>query len=207
MKYATCNTCKLDKPHSDFSKGTSPEGLQYKCREYCRINADRIRQRKAATYIANADVVAQKGRAYRLANEQEVKARKRDYYEKHARRIINKSRQYKLANPPSELENAKSRARSKRWRENNSEHWRAQWYVRLRRKRNATPSWADRAAILNTYKAARLLELATGRQYHVDHIVPLRGATVSGLHVEYNLQILPAIDNLRKSNLVWPDMP
>lgn len=62
------------------------------------------------------------------------------------------------------------------------------------------PRWADATAIRQIYAAARALSRATGTQHHVDHIYPLQGRLVSGLHVAGNLQILPGADNCRKSN-------
>lgn len=66
-----------------------------------------------------------------------------------------------------------------------------------------TPGWiteANNAAIMATYDKARLLTKETGIEHHVDHIIPLQGSLVSGLHVPENLQILTAAENLGKSN-------
>ena len=69
----------------------------------------------------------------------------------------------------------------------------------------ATPNWLTKThqqQIEAFYWLAKLQEELTDTKYHVDHIVPLKGKTVCGLHVPWNLQLLSVKDNLSKSNKV-----
>lgn len=65
--------------------------------------------------------------------------------------------------------------------------------------RRRTPAWANSERIAAIYALAREMS-KDGQAFHVDHIVPLRGTTVSGLHVESNLRICAAHENMRKGN-------
>jgi 5-methylcytosine-specific restriction endonuclease McrA len=69
--------------------------------------------------------------------------------------------------------------------------------------RSATPRWLSDEqweAMNAIYKQRDRITEDTGVAHHVDHIIPLRGENVCGLHVPWNLQVLPANDNLKKSN-------
>jgi 5-methylcytosine-specific restriction endonuclease McrA len=74
-------------------------------------------------------------------------------------------------------------------------------------KMQRTPRWIKDVfvkEIFIIYNRAKLIKKFTGESWHVDHIVPLKGEKVSGLHVPWNLQLLPAAENLAKSNKFSP---
>lgn len=83
------------------------------------------------------------------------------------------------------------------WRKKNSGKVRAYRAKRRATQIQRTPAWADHAEIARIYA-----ECPKG--YHVDHVFPLNGAKVSGLHVAGNLQYLPASTNLTKGNKYEP---
>jgi hypothetical protein len=74
-------------------------------------------------------------------------------------------------------------------------------------KLRATPAWADQKAIEQYYLIAAFLTAELGIAFEVDHVVPLRGKIVSGLHAHTNLAISLASWNRAKSNRWWPNMP
>jgi hypothetical protein len=72
-------------------------------------------------------------------------------------------------------------------------------------KLNATPKWLTKEhlnQIESFYWLAKLQYELTDEKYHVDHIVPLKGKTVCGLHVPWNLQVIPALENISKGNKI-----
>jgi|ERR1700722_1990921 len=93
-----------------------------------------------------------------------------------------------------------NRASNKKNRGKKNAEW-AKWFAdRLQR----TPPWADLKAIRKIYDTSTWITKATGLEHHVDHIIPMRGKLVSGLHVAENLRVLPGPENLAKGSKYMP---
>lgn len=100
-----------------------------------------------------------------------------------------------------------SRIKTREWALNNAERAKAAaaagCAARYAAKRQRIPPWStkeDRAKIRSIYAECKRISRETGIQHHVDHIVPLVGKFVSGLHVPGNLQIILGSENCKKSN-------
>ena len=141
------------------------------------------------------------------------------YYAKKAdeRRL---KRRLKYAEDPAK-ELVYSRVRSAEWRKNNPEKVAAQKSLKIAYKRanphkqaylvakrraaknQRTPKWLTKEhhwMMEQFYELASIRSKMLGFQWHVDHIVPLQGTLVSGLHVPWNLRVVPWMDNVSKGN-------
>ena len=93
----------------------------------------------------------------------------------------------------------------KNWQVNNRAKVNSYNSYRRALELQATPKWLTASHKLHMeckYSLAAMLSKHTAEQHHVDHIVPLNGKTVCGLHVPWNLRVIPATENLRKSNKI-----
>jgi len=96
------------------------------------------------------------------------------------------------------------RAYSRRWSKGHLASRAKTCNDRRAKRINREVTYADHDAIKRKYRTAHILTAITGVQYHVDHIIPLNGELVSGLHHEDNLQVIKGKDNLSKGNKFIP---
>lgn len=138
----------------------------------------------------------QKALEYRINNAASVQLSKAKYRQKHKEKIAKTQEIYRLAN----------KDKIKAWQSANLLKASISAAKRRAVKQKATPSWANQQKIDVTYEYARLCSIVLKQEFQVDHIVPLQGVTVTGLHVPANLQVIPAKENSAKRNRYWPQM-
>lgn len=137
-----------------------------------------------------------------LAANPEVRSK---HYVKNKEKILARKRSYKaqwyVENRARLLE--KQKILGAAYKRNNPEKHCAAQAKRRASKLCATPNWLTEeqlAEINRKYELAKWCSNVTGAKYHVDHIVPLRGDDVCGLHVPWNLQVIQASENMSKGN-------
>ncbi len=130
------------------------------------------------------------------------------YYVKEKRKVARESNKKAISQYQAKWRKEKKeliKATRAKWEKENRAWCTAKNAKRRARKKQACPTWLTKAQheeMKDMYKQAKELEaIFFNKKFHVDHIVPLQGKDVCGLHVPWNLQILTAEENAAKGNL------
>ena len=136
----------------------------------------------------------------------------KEWYERNKQLTKDRARQWALDNPDKraisitkwrEENREQHNAGNREWNSKNQDVKAALSAKRRSAKLNRTPKWLtadDIEHMQALYSVAAMIQRESGVEYHIDHIIPLQGKFVSGLHVPDNLRVIPAVDNLKKSN-------
>lgn len=125
---------------------------------------------------------------YYLKNKERIRAQQKQYRLQNKEKCALLTKLWAKANPESIKKNRKNRLVK------NPNQVRAEKAAYKRRLKNQMPTWVNKQEILNIYLKAQEQGLT------VDHIIPLKGKIVSGLHVPWNLCLLSKAENSSKNN-------
>ena len=133
---------------------------------------------------------------WRTNNPEKNKERRKAHVEKYKERLE--------ASPEYRKENrGQIRLNSKKWREANKGKKNVDTAKRRAAKIQRMPKWLtedEKERISCYYQLAAMRTRESEHSWHVDHIVPLQGKNVSGLHSPWNLKVIPAQENMNKGN-------
>jgi len=176
MLTKVCTKCSVEKPVSEFYKDKKCKlGVKPGCKSCVKGHKKENKEHYKKIY-----------KKYRQKNKETIKNYQKEYRKKHYQENKEYYKEY-----------------YKKYRQENKGKYSAHTARRKATKLQATPKWLTpdhHKAMQEAYAYAKECEILTGDVYHVDHIVPLQGKTVCGLHVPWNLQVLPAEMNLSKNN-------
>lgn len=182
--YKKCSVCKQDKDLEAFynSKATK-DGKTYTCKDCTKAYSSKYKKE-------NKESVEEYSKKYR-----------KEYYESNKEDKLQWQKEYRERN--LEYRREYDRKQSKRYYESNKDSFLEKNARRRAQKLKATPPWVDEEhtkRLRSIYRACKNVSEKSGKPHHVDHIVPLKGENVCGLHVWWNLRIVPAQENLSKGN-------
>lgn len=219
----SCSKCNSTKPESEFyPKGKRADGsvrymaeckMCYSARsaqDYEKRKVE-VLKRQAKYRQAKKDSIAAYMRDYYQANREQICAKSKAYQSQPHRKVADKARRDAIYAQKRETILARQGAYNAQRREEQQEKARQRYAAnpvyfvakggeRRARRVKATPKWVSLKECQTFYEQAKELSEQTGVKYVVDHIVPLKGRGVSGLHVPWNLRVITQAENLRKSN-------
>ena len=179
----TCTKCRQEKGEIFFSNCTRRKTGKTAWCKAC------VNENSKARYVANIEKERQRSRdRTKSFPEKRAETRKRwadknpEYWEN-----------YYQENRERMLELGKANAK------NNASAYNVRMSAYRAAKVSATPSWANFDDMRMWYEVAEVLS-RSGVKFEVDHIVPIKGELVCGLHTHDNMQILTKAENVRKLN-------
>lgn len=185
-------------------------------REWKTANPAQMKVLQAAWQAKNRPKINAWIAKWKRKNKERVVAVGVSYRKTHAELLAKKANDWRIKNKGRVLIAARSnykkniekrRDDARRWAKKHRERCAVRENARRAARISATPAWANKFFMEEAYHLAALRTKMLGYPWHVDHIVPLKSPLVCGLHVENNLQVIPAAQNMAKGNRYWPNMP
>lgn len=223
-----CPDCQLEKETSSFGKETAnKDGLRTICKpcnsmralKWHNNNKEHVNARERAAHKKNPSKNSIKNKRWRENNPEKTKILAKKAWEKRDKEKtkktqsewINNNKDKVSANSKKSYNKNKEKGKPtrKKWEQENRGKRRAIVAKRRAIKIQATPKWLseeDFNKIESFYVLAANMTQKTGIVHEVDHILPLNGNEISGLHYWTNLQILTAEQNRSKSNRIAPEI-